>query len=173
MDPERSGELCTRCAMCCDGTLFSHVDISAEEATRLAAAGVVLETDEAGSCRLPQGCSGLMARRCTVYEVRPAKCRAFRCGVLSAMEQGALSFNDADALLAEARALIDALGLRERGKSVLKTLLYAQWRNELPERTPELERLDLLLQKILARPAEPSTAQDEEALLREAVRRLP
>lgn len=153
MLPDRSADLCTRCAMCCDGTLFSHVDLSAAEAARLAELGVVLAPADGGGVRLPQGCSALKERRCGVYGARPSKCREFRCGVLAAMESGALSFEAADAALGETRALIDELGLRRPGESVLKTLLYAHWRDEVPGQDARLTRLDALLGQILKRPA--------------------
>lgn len=109
--PTDGARLCGACGMCCDGTLFDHVDIAPENATELAAAGVRVEI---GRSRLPQPCSAHRPSSgadgaCTVYDIRPQPCRSFRCLALRRVGAGELPLEDALAQVAEARSRERAL----------------------------------------------------------------
>src|SRR5690242_4738886 len=59
--------LCTRCGLCCDGTLFADVELSGRrEATKLEVLGLRIDED-ADRPLLLQPCAALRNRRCTVY----------------------------------------------------------------------------------------------------------
>ena len=113
--------LCTRCALCCDGTLFADVELSGSaEATRLEIMGLeIVDDDDAGLLSLP--CAALQGRRCGIYAHRPECCRTFECALLQDARQGAVSVERALELIAEAlqriarvRALMAELGYRTR-----------------------------------------------------------
>lgn len=57
---------------------------------------------------LPQRCSALDGRDCSVYETRPAPCVRYECMLLSALRAGEVSMTDARAVVIEAHALIAA-----------------------------------------------------------------
>jgi len=120
--------LCTRCGLCCDGTLFADVELAHRaEATRLEALGLEIESDDEAPL-LVQPCAALHGRRCSIYAHRPGCCRTFECRLLQDVRRGAVSeerahahISKALASIAEVRSLLVQLGagdarlpLRER-----------------------------------------------------------
>ena len=87
--------LCETCGLCCDGTLFAHVEVTPEELAAIEGR-VTLSDDWA---LLVQPCSALEGCRCSVYAVRPRICRAYRCTVLVGFEAGRLTELEARAAL--------------------------------------------------------------------------
>jgi len=72
--------LCLECGLCCDGTLFRHVEISAAERDELVALGIgVGEKRKRGVMWLP--CGKLEGRCCTIYGARPGGCQRFVCAL--------------------------------------------------------------------------------------------
>ena len=94
--------LCVQCGLCCDGTLFTHVALTPDEAARLGFPGV-----------LRQPCPKLGSDcRCTVYESRPKGCARFVCMLGRALEDGEVGLEEAVSKVEEMKALrgrIDAL----------------------------------------------------------------
>ncbi|MDX2010408.1 MAG: YkgJ family cysteine cluster protein [Myxococcaceae bacterium] len=96
--------LCLSCGLCCDGTMFREVPVTAAEAKALGRRALFNRT----KTRMKQPCRALTDRCCQVYEDRPAKCREFNCLVLQGLLRGEVSE-------AEARQSIDdVLGRRAR-----------------------------------------------------------
>jgi len=87
-------ELCLACGLCCDGTLFGHVRLGAQDDPRkLKALGLPVSTSrsEPPINRFRQPCSALCAdRRCRVYTDRPTQCRTFECRVFQDLRAGRL-----------------------------------------------------------------------------------
>ena len=112
--------LCTRCGLCCDGTLFADVELAGtREATKLEILGLDVD-DDADRPLLLQPCAALRDRRCTVYAHRPGCCRTFECRLLRDAGRGAVSvqhavqrIDDAVARVARVEALLGALGRRD------------------------------------------------------------
>ena len=77
--------LCLRCGLCCDGTLFRDVELQpGDDAAQLRALG--LPVPVAGSAasirRFPQPCAALCPDlKCRVYADRPTRCREFECAL--------------------------------------------------------------------------------------------
>jgi len=95
MEPLLTDTLCTRCGLCCDGTLFADVELASRaEATRLEALGLEIESDDEAPL-LVQPCAALHGRRCSVYEHRPGCCRTFECRLLQDVRSGAMSLERA------------------------------------------------------------------------------
>ncbi len=97
------GQLCLACGMCCDGTLFSFVAVSSDEAVALKAGGIPV-TDDNGRLKLAQRCAALDGCRCTVYAQRPFVCRRFDCLLARSVAEKDLPLDEALGIVAEARA---------------------------------------------------------------------
>ena len=76
-----ANDLCRDCGICCDGILFTSVDVTAEEADRLADAGLGIVGDDRGKLRFYLSCARLGEKGCTLYADRPAKCQAYYCNL--------------------------------------------------------------------------------------------
>jgi hypothetical protein len=99
--------LCLACGLCCNGVLFSDVELrEADEVRRLAALGLPAKLPRAAPApaRLPQPCAALCAdNRCRIYAERPARCREFHCGVLQRVLAGQLEPAAAQRLIRQTR----------------------------------------------------------------------
>jgi hypothetical protein len=99
--------LCTRCGLCCDGTLLGDVELTGRrEAARLEALGLELDTDDADGDLLALPCTGISGTRCTVYAHRPRCCRTFECRLLQDTRRGVVTPQDALARIERARAQV-------------------------------------------------------------------
>ena len=95
--------LCTRCGLCCDGSLFADVELAGPaEAAGLEAMGLEIEDDDAGRGLLVQPCGALQGRRCGIYLQRPECCRTFECRLLQDVRRGAVTVTRAREHIAEA-----------------------------------------------------------------------
>lgn len=114
--------LCTRCGLCCDGTLLGDVELAGPaEAARLALLGLDVDTDDGDADVLPLPCAALRGTCCTVYRQRPGSCRAFECRLLHDARCGLVTVNAALATIAHARAQVvrvTALLARSEGHPV-------------------------------------------------------
>jgi uncharacterized protein len=91
METRLTDTLCTRCGLCCDGTLFAEVELAHRaEATRLEALGLEIESDDEAPLQV-QPCTALKGRRCGIYPHRPGCCRTFECRLLQDVRCGAVS----------------------------------------------------------------------------------
>jgi hypothetical protein len=124
--PSLTDTLCTRCALCCDGSLFADVELAGRaEITRLEVLGLEIEDGDEGAL-LPLPCAALEGRRCGIYPHRPECCRTFECRLLQDVRRGAVRVERAQEHIAAAlgriarvRALMAQLGFR-RGRLPLR-----------------------------------------------------
>jgi hypothetical protein len=101
MRPSLTDRLCTRCGLCCDGSLFADVELAGRaEATGLELMGLEIEDDDADGALLLQPCAALRRRRCSVYAHRPQCCRTFECRLLQEVRSGAMGAERAGELIA-------------------------------------------------------------------------
>jgi len=134
MKPTLTDTLCTRCGLCCDGSLFADVELgSNDEAWALEVMGLEMEEDEDDSALLLQPCGALKGRRCSSYQHRPDCCRSFECGLLQAAKRGVLTVDQArkkivetqqqiarvEVLIGELGRTQECLPLKERWAEVL------------------------------------------------------
>jgi Fe-S-cluster containining protein len=120
MKPSLTETLCTRCGLCCDGSLFADVELASRgEASALEVLGLDIEDadDEIHGGLLLQPCGALKGKRCSIYPYRPDCCRTFECRLLQEIRRGAVSVDRAKEKIAEAlkriqrvKELIVALG---------------------------------------------------------------
>ena len=91
--------LCTRCGLCCDGSLFADVELAGgDEAAALEVMGLEIEDEEL----LLQPCAALQGKRCGIYAHRPECCRTFECRLLQDARRGTVSVARASEVIAEA-----------------------------------------------------------------------
>ena len=111
MKPSLTDTLCTRCGLCCDGSLFADVELaSTDEASALEVIGLEIEdADEEGGELLLQPCRALKGRRCSIYPNRPDCCRTFECRLLQEVKRGAVSVGRAKEKIAEALKRIERI----------------------------------------------------------------
>ena len=103
MSPCRTDALCTRCGLCCDGTLFADVELAGRaEAAGLEVMGQEIEDDDAGGGLLVQPCGALQRRRCGIYAHRPECCRTFECRLLQDVRRGSVGLERAGEQIEEA-----------------------------------------------------------------------
>lgn len=109
-DTRLTDTLCTRCGLCCDGTLFGDVELTGRrEATRLETLGLDVDSDDADVELLALPCRGLRGTRCRVYAARPRCCRTFECGLLQRAAHGDVTEADALTRIAAARRQVAAV----------------------------------------------------------------
>lgn len=131
MSASLTDTLCTRCGLCCDGTLFADVELAGRaEATRLEAMGLAID-DDSDRALLQQPCTALDGTRCGIYAHRPRCCRTFECGLLQSARRG-------DVTVARAgEHIVDALKQISRVKELLAALGQSDARLPLGERCAE------------------------------------
>jgi len=100
--------LCTKCGLCCDGTLFADVELVGQaEVVRLEVMGMEIENEDRNTGLLSQPCAALRGTRCGIYSHRPKCCRQFRCRLLQNAERGAVTVERALTQIADAREQIE------------------------------------------------------------------
>src|SRR5258708_3324226 len=104
MKSSLTGVICTRCGLCCDGSLFADVELaSGEEAPAMEVMGLEIEdADHNGGGLLLQPCRALKGKRCGIYPHRPDCCRAFECRLLQRVKHGKVGVEWAKAKIGEA-----------------------------------------------------------------------
>jgi Fe-S-cluster containining protein len=107
MNSSPTDVLCTRCGLCCDGSLLADVELaSRSEATRLEILGLEIEDDDAHGL-LPQPCRALRGTLCSIYPHRPECCRTFECRLLQDVRRGEVTAERGLQQIASARDLIE------------------------------------------------------------------
>ena len=100
--------LCTKCGLCCDGSLLADVELTGEaEADQMESLELEVEDGEdqgrdAWFLRLP--CRALCGVKCSIYQHRPETCRTFECRLLRDVDEGVVGMREATLVIAEARA---------------------------------------------------------------------
>ncbi len=133
MYPSLTDTLCTRCGLCCDGSLFADVELaSTDEASALEVLGLEIEdADEDDGDLLLQPCRALKDKRCSIYRHRPDCCRTFECRLLQEVKRGAVTVERAKEKISEALTRI------ERVKELIVQLAPGNERLPLKERCME------------------------------------
>lgn len=116
---DRLAKLCQSCGLCCDGTLFALVPLTAEDAEEVRGLKLPVISRDDGSPALPQPCAALRGATCTVYAQRPVKCRVYTCHLYSAVAEDEVDIHEALQVIDAANeAIADvaaAFGISESG----------------------------------------------------------
>ena len=95
--------ICIHCGFCCDGTLFNHAKIKANEPI---AAGFVFEIIPGQKRAFKQPCPYYRNNICFIYKTRPyVVCESFRCKLLRSVISETVSYTDAIKIIDEVIAL--------------------------------------------------------------------
>jgi len=87
--------LCVSCGICCDGPLFDYAKLLPEEVPHARELGFeIVQLGEHSAFALP--CGNLCGTVCQIYEVRPSRCRSYKCTTVEAMENGEIDRAEAD-----------------------------------------------------------------------------
>ena len=121
MTPSLTDTLCTKCGLCCDGTLFADVELAGTaEVNRLENLGMDIENEPRNTGLLSQPCAALRGTRCSIYAYRPKCCRVFECDLLQNTKSGAVTVErsleqiaDAREQIQRVRAMLERLGNRD------------------------------------------------------------
>ena|ERR1041385_8327416 len=165
--------LCTRCGLCCDGSLFADVELAnTDEASALEIMGLEIEdADGDDGALLLQPCRALKGKRCSIYPHRPDCCRTFECRLLQEAKRGAVGVEQAKEKIAEAlsriervKELIGQLGQGYERLPLKARCVEALARTEEVAADPALKRKRADLQAAMT---------SVESLLQETFLRLP
>ena len=99
-------DICTACGMCCDGTLFSYVEITQEEENLLADNGFEVSINKDKEHQFEQPCPKLISGCCSFYQSRPQSCRAYSCYLIQEVSDGDISAHQALDTVADLQAQI-------------------------------------------------------------------
>lgn len=151
--------LCTRCGLCCDGSLLADVELSgAAEVARVRLLGLRVD-DDSDEALMLLPCSGLKGTRCTVYAHRPKVCRSFECGLLWSVRRGSVNVDQALVHIDDARSRIARVkGLLGQAGGYDPSLPLPEAAAEVlsvrgdPALEAELAALEALLQRVFLAP---------------------
>ena len=98
-----ASRLCAACGLCCNGVLFHTVQLQpADSAKELAALGLKLKRKK-GENFILQPCPQYRESQCSIYAVRPQRCRLFECRQLKRIAAGEITAEMALEKIAEAQ----------------------------------------------------------------------
>jgi hypothetical protein len=151
--PSLTDALCTRCGLCCDGTLFADVELSSRaESSRLEILGLEIEAGDTRSDLLVLPCRALRGRQCSIYPHRPKCCRTFECGLLQRAQRGDVSVRQAQHDISRAQAQIASVEdlLARLGAGARRMPLKERCQEALSVDTPGRSGMDRTRAKLKA-----------------------
>jgi hypothetical protein len=87
--------LCLACGLCCDGTIFTEVNLKSEDEVRsLESSGIKILSDK-DSHKFKQPCVAHKKGMCTIYADRPFHCRSYLCSLLERFERSEITQDEA------------------------------------------------------------------------------
>jgi Fe-S-cluster containining protein len=151
-----ASRLCAACGMCCNGVLFHTVKLQpADSAKALAALGLKLKRKK-GANFILQPCPQYRASQCSIYAVRPERCRLFECRQLRRVAAGQITEEMAREKIDEA----------QRRVARVNKLLQASGQTD-PKRP-----LSKRCEKIMAEPLDATADQGAMSLRNELIRAM-
>jgi len=98
-------QLCQKCGLCCDSTLFADVELRAgDDSAQLRKHGLKLEKKGLRKMAFAQPCACFDGVNCRIYHDRPKRCRTFECGLLKKVNDGEMTAATALKKIASAKA---------------------------------------------------------------------
>jgi Fe-S-cluster containining protein len=98
--------LCVGCGMCCNGVLFTNARAEPDEVPRLRELGLEVEQVRGDRLQFRLPCPHHDDGHCGIYADRFLKCRTFRCALLKRLDSGETSLAEAEAAVAQAKAML-------------------------------------------------------------------
>lgn len=88
---DTTSRLCSACGLCCNGVMFHRVRLQAGDSpAALTALGLKLKRRKAQHFLL-QPCAAFQGTHCSIYTVRPERCRLFQCRQLKRVLAGEIT----------------------------------------------------------------------------------
>ncbi len=100
-----AADICMKCGMCCDGTLFVGADISKSEIEHVTSLSFTVKYRVNGSVIFEQPCPAFAEGCCSAYEARPSVCRTYNCKLLPEYTSGRMSMDDCVDMIEVVRGL--------------------------------------------------------------------
>lgn len=145
MTPASEPSPCLDCGLCCDGTMYSHVRLTAGDRVT-ADSHQIRRTIVEDKPAVREPCPALAGTACTIYSERFAICRSYRCATLKALDESAIDRAEAVRRIAAAKEAANRVhGAMPEGQTLHTA--RQEWADE-PERqraTAEGARLHLLM----------------------------
>ncbi len=108
-------QLCQKCGLCCDSTLFADVELRpGDNPARFKKIGLQIQQKGLRKLAFAQPCACFDGCNCRIYEERPGRCRTFECGLLKKVENGEMA--PANAL----KKIVSAKNKAERVRELLQ-----------------------------------------------------
>ncbi|MBC8001096.1 MAG: YkgJ family cysteine cluster protein [Opitutaceae bacterium] len=102
-----AARLCAACGLCCNGVLFTIVQLQPGDSPKeLAALGLKL-THKKKRHFFQQPCPMFRDSRCAIYQERPQRCRLFECRQLKQVTSGQSTEEAALATIQDARGKVE------------------------------------------------------------------
>lgn len=98
-------DLCARCGLCCDGTLYNYVSLVPDDLPPLAKYPQLALKVRDHQETFDLGCALHTGTGCSAYADRPSTCSRYVCGVLRAVARDELTEHEAVLVIEEAVAL--------------------------------------------------------------------
>jgi len=96
--------LCGACGLCCNGVLFGDVKLqTSDSVSTLKSHGIDLKK-RGKSVYFRQPCTALNGTSCSIYQDRPAMCRAFECQLLKKLLAGDSNLEKALSIVEKTRS---------------------------------------------------------------------
>jgi hypothetical protein len=90
-----AGDVCLRCGMCCDGTLFPKATLRDDEADFARSLGLTTIRKGDGGLAFELPCPRYVGGCCSIHqERRPEVCGGYRCALLPAYEAGTMTLDE-------------------------------------------------------------------------------
>ncbi|HEY3674069.1 MAG TPA: hypothetical protein VGN51_24260 [Acidimicrobiia bacterium] len=108
---QRDGaDLCLRCGLCCDGTVFGRITIEPDEEEFVLARGLSPSYGDDGTFASPQPCPAFVDGCCALFERgRPKTCITYTCGLLRGYTEGTAAMDDCLGVVRLVRSLAHEL----------------------------------------------------------------
>ena len=101
--------ICVKCGMCCDGTLFNWASIEPDEIVDELFREEIIKTSQKGKIAFSLPCSFLHNCVCSIYNSekpkRPLVCGKFKCKLLLKQQAGTVSYDEAILLIEKTKQL--------------------------------------------------------------------
>jgi uncharacterized protein len=89
-----ANNLCKKCGICCDGTLFGHVVIPPSDVLKTKKLGIPFSKNSDGDFIFQQGCPRFVNLSCEVYSERPHACIEYACKLQKEVKNGTIKYED-------------------------------------------------------------------------------
>jgi Fe-S-cluster containining protein len=101
-----SSALCLACGLCCNGVLYSQVNVEPEHVPLVSTLGLTVEEFDDHSVGFRQPCVLYQQNRCSAYPHHPPACKAYRCALLRKYEAGDATLDDGLAIVNQVKELL-------------------------------------------------------------------